>query len=82
VVEGRLAAGETLPSTRAFADDLGVARGTVVAAYETLVGEGYLLARPGARTVVAELPRSPVVSAEVPAPTAAVASSVVDLRPG
>lgn len=82
VVEGRLAAGETLPSTRALADDLGVARGTVVAAYETLVGEGYLLARPGARTVVAELPRSPVVSAEVPAPTAAVASSVVDLRPG
>ncbi|WP_022879736.1 PLP-dependent aminotransferase family protein, partial [Microbacterium sp. B19] len=82
VVEGRLAAGETLPSTRALADDLGVARGTVVAAYETLVGEGYLLASPGARTVVAELPRSPVVSAEVPGPPAAAAPSVVDLRPG
>jgi GntR family transcriptional regulator/MocR family aminotransferase len=82
VVEGRLTAGETLPSTRALADDLGVARGTVVAAYETLVGEGYLLSRAGAGTAVAELPRSPVASAEAPALPVAPASTVVDLRPG
>lgn len=82
VVEGRLTAGETLPSTRALADDLGVARGTVVAAYETLVGEGYLLSRAGAGTAVAEVPRSPVASAEAPALPVAPASTVVDLRPG
>lgn len=84
VVEGRLVAGEALPSTRVLADDLGVARGTVVAAYDTLVGEGYLLARPGARTVVAALPRDGMVSAAVSAAPAEAASvsALVDLRPG
>jgi GntR family transcriptional regulator/MocR family aminotransferase len=82
VVEGRLVAGEALPSTRVLADDLGVARGTVVAAYDTLVGEGYFLARPGARTIVAALPRHAVVSAAVSAAPTTSASSFVDLRPG
>lgn len=39
---GELRAGEWLPSTRTFARDLMVSRNTVVAAYEMLVGEGYL----------------------------------------
>ncbi len=82
VVEGRLAAGEALPSTRVLADDLGVARGTVVATYDTLVGEGYLLARPGARTIVAELPRHAVVPALVSTTATASASAFIDLRPG
>ncbi|MCJ1707697.1 PLP-dependent aminotransferase family protein [Microbacterium sp. VKM Ac-2923] len=85
VLAGRIGGGEVVPSTRALAADLGVARGTVVAAYEILAGEGYLLTRPGGRTVVAEvahrsplppLPRGPASD------RARVKRSVVDLRPG
>ncbi len=56
--DGRLAAGSTVPSTRALAADLGVSRATVVAAYEQLVAEGYLHARHGASTTVASIPRT------------------------
>lgn len=45
---GTLSAGDALPSTRALAAELGVARGTVVAAYEQLDGEGYIRTRQGA----------------------------------
>jgi len=57
--DGRLAAGALLPSTRGLAQELGVARGTVTAAYDQLAEEGYLTARPGSGTTVAELPPSP-----------------------
>src|SRR5919202_6964322 len=53
VRSGRLAAGERLPSTRTLARELGVSRGLAQECYEQLVAEGYLLARPGAGTVVA-----------------------------
>lgn len=56
VRDGRLAAGTPLPSTRALATDLGVARGTVTRAYAELAAEGYLRTRQGAPTVVAALP--------------------------
>jgi GntR family transcriptional regulator / MocR family aminotransferase len=52
---GRLAAGVRLPSTRALAAELGLARNTVSAAYDQLTAEGYLLSRQGARTEVADL---------------------------
>ncbi|PYY33740.1 PLP-dependent aminotransferase family protein [Curtobacterium sp. MCPF17_046] len=48
VHDGTLRAGDPLPSTRALAAELGVARGTVVAAYDQLDGEGYIRTRPGA----------------------------------
>jgi GntR family transcriptional regulator / MocR family aminotransferase len=50
---GRLKAGERVPSTRALARDLGLARGTVAEAYAQLVAEGYLATSPGAPTRVA-----------------------------
>ncbi len=53
--DGRLAAGTRLPSTRALAGDLGLARGTVVEAFAQLSAEGYLEARHGAGTWVADL---------------------------
>ncbi len=55
IVEGRLAAGFPLPSTRRVADSLGIGRNTAVAAYDLLVAEGYVLPRPGAKAVVAEI---------------------------
>jgi GntR family transcriptional regulator/MocR family aminotransferase len=60
---GRLRPGEVMPSSRALAAQLGVARGTVVEAYSQLQAEGYLRARRGSGTEVASeavtAPRSP-----------------------
>ena len=75
---GRLAAGDPLPSTRALASDLGVARGTVVEAYEQLIAEGWLVAQQGAATRVADLPSAP----QAPAEPLAVPAPRHDLRPG
>lgn len=61
--DGQLPPGAALPSTRALAGDLGVARGTVSAVYADLAAEGYLAIRHGAPTRVAAgvLARSPDV---------------------
>ena len=50
---GQLPSGTALPSTRALAGDLGVARGTVSSVYADLAAEGYLSIRHGAPTRVA-----------------------------
>src|SRR5258705_13871200 len=59
ILDGRLAAGERLPSSRVLARDAKLARNTVLQAYDQLVAEGYAESRRGAGTfVVAELPES------------------------
>jgi GntR family transcriptional regulator/MocR family aminotransferase len=45
IQSGRLRANQRLPSTRSMAEQLRVSRNTVVAAYESLYGEGYLQGR-------------------------------------
>jgi GntR family transcriptional regulator/MocR family aminotransferase len=57
ILDGRLAAGAVLPATRRAAAGLGVARNTVIAAYDLLVAEGYVLPRAGAKPVVADVSR-------------------------
>ncbi|WP_219509681.1 MocR-like pyridoxine biosynthesis transcription factor PdxR [Nonomuraea ceibae] len=59
VRSGRLPAGTRLPSSRALAGDLGVARGTVTQALEQLVAEGYLESRPRSGIRVAPQPAAP-----------------------
>jgi GntR family transcriptional regulator / MocR family aminotransferase len=54
VRSGRLAPGIRLPSSRALAADLGVARNTVADAYTQLTAEGWLTAQQGSGTRVAE----------------------------
>ncbi|MEU1277772.1 PLP-dependent aminotransferase family protein [Streptomyces sp. NPDC005805] len=58
---GRLAPGTRLPSSRTLAADLGIARNTVADAYAELVAEGWLTARQGSGTRVAQrsAPRRP-----------------------
>ncbi len=51
---GRLRAGERLPASRKLAQELQVSRGMVVACYEQLVAEGYLVGSAGSGTRVAE----------------------------
>ncbi|MCM1973735.1 MULTISPECIES: PLP-dependent aminotransferase family protein [Streptomyces] len=79
VRDGRLAAGERLPATRRLAEELGVSRNTVKAAYDQLVAEGYFTARQGSGTRVAEL-ASPGAGAVETA--ARVRAPKFDLRPG
>ncbi len=52
VLDGRLAPGTRLPSTRSLAAQLGVARGTVDTAYQMLASEGYVVGLGAAGTVV------------------------------
>jgi GntR family transcriptional regulator / MocR family aminotransferase len=47
IAEGRLGAGVRLPSTRALAAELGLARSTIVGVFEQLAAEGYIAAQPG-----------------------------------
>ncbi|MFD3415160.1 PLP-dependent aminotransferase family protein [Streptomyces cyaneofuscatus] len=54
VRSGRLAPGTRLPSSRALAADLGIARNTVADAYAELVAEGWLTARQGSGTRIAQ----------------------------
>ncbi|MEU4271439.1 PLP-dependent aminotransferase family protein [Streptomyces sp. NPDC026092] len=54
VRSGRLSAGVRLPSSRTLAADLGIARNTVADAYAELVAEGWLTARQGSGTRVAQ----------------------------
>jgi GntR family transcriptional regulator/MocR family aminotransferase len=57
ILKGDFRARAKLPSTRAFAAQLGVSRMTVVVAYDQLYAEGYLEGKSGAGTFVApELP--------------------------
>ncbi|WP_327369407.1 MocR-like pyridoxine biosynthesis transcription factor PdxR [Streptomyces sp. NBC_01217] len=51
---GRLTPGTRLPSSRSLAVDLGIARNTVADAYAELVAEGWLTARQGSGTRVAQ----------------------------
>jgi GntR family transcriptional regulator/MocR family aminotransferase len=60
IVDGRLRAGARLPASRAMAEQLGLSRTVVVAAYEQLLAEGYATGRVGSGTYVAhDLPERP-----------------------
>jgi GntR family transcriptional regulator/MocR family aminotransferase len=84
--EGRLAAGERLPSSRALAGLLGVSRTVVTEAYEQLYAEGWLEGRHGSGTYVTE----GVAAAPTPKPQKArtkplrraASPDEIDLRPG
>ncbi|MBT1624029.1 PLP-dependent aminotransferase family protein [Curtobacterium flaccumfaciens pv. oortii] len=97
VHDGTLREGDPLPSTRALAAELGVARGTVVAAFDQLDGEGWIRTRHGAvARVVASAGTGGVASvgsrggavgdllpASDPGATAmATAARLIDCRPG
>jgi GntR family transcriptional regulator / MocR family aminotransferase len=77
---GQLHPGARLPSSRALALDLGVARNTVAEAYGQLVAEGWLAARQGSGTRVAD---RPAITTVAPARDVPGAGRIrYDLRPG
>jgi len=65
IAGGQLVPGERLPATRSLAGQLGVARGTVDAAYARLAGEGYLTGRGQAGTIVSPALRIAAVPVSV-----------------
>ncbi|NBE99203.1 PLP-dependent aminotransferase family protein [Nonomuraea sp. KC401] len=87
MLDGALAPGERLPSTRALAVQLEVSRTVVTEAYQQLYAEGWLDGRHGSGTYVADMdmprrPRKrPSQEARVP-PEPPRAAGVIDLTPG
>jgi GntR family transcriptional regulator/MocR family aminotransferase len=85
IVEGRLAGGTQLPSTRDLATQLGVSRKTTLDVFERLLAEGFLYARPGAGTFVAEglrrLPAEPSAHARAAQQARAPAKTAVRPQP-
>lgn len=73
ILTGRLQPGARLPASRTLARDLGLARNTVMAAFEQLHAEGYVGGRVGAGSFVSRsLPEEALrARAEAPAATAA-----------
>ena len=80
VLAGRLRPGTRLPSSRALAADLGIARNTVAEVYSQLVAEGWLTAQTGSGTSVAPR-RAPAAGAGIAA-RPEVAVPRYDLRAG
>lgn len=52
ILDGRLSAGIKLPSSRAFAEMMSISRNSVIAGFERLIDEGYLVTRQGSGTYV------------------------------
>jgi GntR family transcriptional regulator/MocR family aminotransferase len=77
---GRLRSGAKLPPSRVLADELQVSRGVVVEAYSQLVAEGYLVARSGDGTRIANGLAQQQPAAR--APSAALPRIRYDLRSG
>ncbi|MGX1884169.1 MocR-like pyridoxine biosynthesis transcription factor PdxR [Streptomyces sp. NPDC055287] len=80
---GRLAPGTRLPPYRSLAADLGIARNTVADAYAELVAEGWLTARQGSGTRVAQraAPAAPLPRSRTPARESRPAYDLVQGRP-
>ena len=83
ILAGALPPGARLPSTRTLGLQLGLARNTVVAAYDQLLAEGFVTGRAGAGThVSAELPDGlEAAPAPPPSPPAAAPDSTRRFRP-
>jgi GntR family transcriptional regulator/MocR family aminotransferase len=77
---GRLPAGERLPSSRELARELGVSRGLVQECYSQLLSEGYLSSRTGSATRVAA-GAHPAPEEPVPRPLAP-SRLIADFRAG
>ena len=86
ILSGELMRQEQLPSTRLLSIELSVSRNVVIEAYEQLLAEGFIEARQGSGTYVAEgayldkgeAKAQPVVPEKV----VAVQRDIIDFRPG
>lgn len=54
ILAGRLRPGDRMPASRAMAEEYGLSRNTILAAFDQLSSEGYLVTRGGSGTFVAD----------------------------
>jgi GntR family transcriptional regulator / MocR family aminotransferase len=85
--DGRLRAGERLPSSRELARALGVSRGMVQECYGQLLAEGYLTSRTGSATRVADIRGQqagdqPAADPAVASPAPPPGRLIADFAPG
>jgi GntR family transcriptional regulator/MocR family aminotransferase len=80
IASGVLKPGDRIPSARALTKELGLARGTIEAAYSLLAAEGYIQARGQAGTIVTPdlKARTPMAS---PAPRSSSSIASISSRP-
>jgi GntR family transcriptional regulator/MocR family aminotransferase len=80
IASGLLKPGDRIPSARALTKELGLARGTIEAAYSLLAAEGYIQARGQAGTIVTPglKPRMPVA---IPMPQSSSGVAAPSFRP-
>lgn len=62
ILSSQLRAGARLPSSRSLAQELGISRNTVTAAYDQLLAEGYIESRVGHGTSVIPLPPEQLIN--------------------
>ena len=80
ISSGILKPGDRIPSARALTKELGLARGTIEAAYSLLAAEGYIQARGQAGTIVTPGLKLPMPFASaIPQPNTSVAA--ISFRP-
>ena len=65
ISQGKLSSGEKMPSKRTLAKNLGVSTITVENAYDQLIGEGYMFARPKKGYFIADVSDIRVIKAPV-----------------
>ncbi|MFG1707868.1 PLP-dependent aminotransferase family protein [Nonomuraea sp. M3C6] len=78
IVRGQLTARTRMPSTRTLAGVLGISRGVALAAYETLLADGYITGRHGSGTYVSG--QAPETAPRPPAPPSISGEALIDLR--
>lgn len=86
ILDGRLAAGSKIPSSRALAEMMRISRNSVIAGFERLTDEGYLMTRKGAGTFVTQhipdrlhAPHTPPTPHPVPAIDGSVNPDITEL---
>ncbi|HMM66906.1 MAG TPA: GntR family transcriptional regulator, partial [Dokdonella sp.] len=87
ILEARLGPGSRVPASRSLANELGISRNTVLAAYDQLQAEGFLHGRVGSGSYVADIGnRSPAAArsgGDVPvAPLSAFARRALTVSDG
>src|SRR3982074_817729 len=80
IASGLLKPGDRIPSARALTKELGLARGTIEAAYSLLAAEGYIQARGQAGTIVSP-DLTPRISVANPTQRADARMDAVSFRP-
>jgi GntR family transcriptional regulator/MocR family aminotransferase len=79
ISSGVLKPGDRIPSARALTKELGLARGTIEAAYSLLTAEGYIQARGQAGTIVTPELKLPMLPSALPTSDGAIAK--ISFRP-